>query len=141
MSISDSIAKWAVKCNIPNTSTTKLFKVLKTHHCFDKSLPSDARTLFKTVNSNRGIQIRSVSPGLYYHFGIANGIHNYYKKYINSIDDSDIKLVFGIDGLPLTKSSNSTFGPFFVTLVQTINMFFLMVYFGVVLNQMIVMIF
>jgi len=83
--------------NIPNTSTTKLLKVLKTHHCFDKSLPSDAKTLFKTVNSNRGIQIRSVSLGLYYHFGIANGIHNYYKKYISSIDDSDIILVFGID--------------------------------------------
>lgn len=111
LSLSDLIAKWVVECNIPNTSTTKLLKVLKTRHCFDKSLPSDARTLFKTVNSNRGIQIRSVSPDLYYHFGIANGIHNYYKKYISSIDDSDIKLVFGIDGLPLAKSSNSTFRP------------------------------
>lgn len=59
------------------------------------------------VSNTTAIVLKDISPGKYYHFGISNGIKNHY------VDDgqSELKLVIGIDGLPLTKSSKSTFWP------------------------------
>jgi len=50
-----------------------------------------------------------VSPGLYHHFGVANGLNCLGDMLVNF--DDVIKIVIGIDGLPLTKSSSSTFWP------------------------------
>lgn len=50
-----------------------------------------------------------VQPGFYYHFEIANGLKFDYN--LMSILGEKIKLVIGIDGFPLTKSSSSTFWP------------------------------
>lgn len=99
------LAQWAIKHNISNVATSDLLKILKS--CYDSSLPIDSRTLLKTDVSTINIALRDVEPGKYYHFGIANGIKNHYIEKNENI----IKLVIGIDGLPLTKSSKSTFWP------------------------------
>jgi len=99
------LAEWVVKHGIPNTATSDLLKILKS--CYDPTLPTDARTLMKTDISKSIIHLKDVIPGKYFHFGIANGIKNNYLFNENCI----LKLVIGIDGLPLTKSSNSTFWP------------------------------
>jgi hypothetical protein len=62
----------------------------------------------KTNKSNMTNQIQTVNSGLYYHFGISNGLMSVYDL---SIFKKVIRLVVGIDGLPLTKSSSSTFWP------------------------------
>lgn len=62
----------------------------------------------KTDLSKSIIPLKDVSPGKYFHFGIANGIKN---NYIFDHKNCILKLVIGIDGLPLTKSSNSMFWP------------------------------
>ena len=94
--------------NITLISLSSLLKVLKCHKCF-KDIPVDARTVLKTNKPNQGNDIQIVPPGLYYHFGIANGLNNLGDILVDF--DDVIKIVIGIDGLPLTKSSSSTFWP------------------------------
>lgn len=100
------LANWAVKYNITNVAMSELLKILK--YCYDPSLPMDARTLVKTDVSHGKIPLKDISPGKYYHFGIATGIKN---NYVCKCENPVLKLVVGIDGLPLTKSSTSTFWP------------------------------
>lgn len=99
------LAQWAIQHNITHIAISALLKILNTF--YDPSLVTDARTLLKTNVSTAVIPLKDISPGKYYHFGIANGIKNHY------IDDDqkELNLVVGIDGLPLTKSTKSTFWP------------------------------
>ncbi|XP_050064811.1 uncharacterized protein LOC114129556 [Aphis gossypii] len=106
-SIRNKLAEWSIKHRITHAAISDLLVILKSS--YDSSLPIDARTLLKTDISNSKIILKEVPPGFYYHFGIKSGIKNHY----DFTDDSNgvIKLVVGIDGLPLTKSSKSTFWP------------------------------
>lgn len=93
--------------NITNMAFSALLKHLKSHKCFN-SFPVDARTILKCSNDNSK-EIISVPPGKYYHFGIDNGLRNI-GNFLNNSEDT-IKINIGIDGLPLTKSSGSSFWP------------------------------
>jgi len=102
------LAQWAIKHNISNVATSDLLKIL--NKSYDSTLPIDAQTLLKTDVSNfNNIPLRYVIPGKYFHFGIANGVKNHYIE--NAGSTNVIKLFVGIDGLPLTKSTKSTFWP------------------------------
>lgn len=102
------LAQWAIKHNISNVATSDLLKIL--NKSYDSTLPIDAQTLLKTDVSNfNNIPLRDVIPGKYFHFGIANGVKNHYIE--NAGSTNVIKLFVGIDGLPLTKSTKSTFWP------------------------------
>jgi hypothetical protein len=108
--IINKIVQWAVTYNITNVALSALLKVLKQHKCFSE-FPADARTVLKTNVSKINIQteIQSVHPGIYYHFGVENGL----KALSNSLNftEENINIFIGIDGLPLTKSSSSCFWP------------------------------
>jgi len=106
--ILNSLAKWKVNYSITSVAFSSLLKILKEHNCFN-SFPVYSRTVMKTNKSNMtNNQIQTVNSGLYYHFGISNGLMSVYDI---SVFEEVIKLVVGIDGLPLTKSSSSTFWP------------------------------
>lgn len=85
----------------------------------------------KTDLSKSIIPLKDVSPGKYFHFGIANGIKNNYifehKNYI-------LKLVIRIDGLPLTKSSTSMFCLFYVIYDLILNPCSQLAYIGATQN-------
>ncbi|KAF0711261.1 Uncharacterized protein FWK35_00028362, partial [Aphis craccivora] len=51
----------------------------------------------------------SVTPGQYYHFGLKNGIERHFLFQDSS--KNEIKLVIGIDDLPIAKSTTSQFWP------------------------------
>jgi len=102
------IAKWAVTHNISNTALSALLKCLKSHQCFH-NFPIDARTILKPNLPSDSMVIQSIPPGVYHHFGLANGL-NSLGNILNYTGET-IKILIGIDGLPLTKSSNSTFWP------------------------------
>jgi len=110
LDVKRELSKWAVEYDVPNSTLSGLLKVLKKHDCFS-NFPSDARTIHQT-NSNttysQPIQVKTVSPGIYYHFGLANGIKQFIDK---RFSNETIKIVIGVDGLPLAKSSGSTFWP------------------------------
>jgi len=100
------IANWTIEHNITLSALSALLKLLKNHKCFSH-FPVDARTVLKTPNKPNEIQ--TIQSGYYYHFGIANGLKSHCNFSI--INENIIKLVVGIDGLPLTKSSSSAFWP------------------------------
>ncbi|KAF0749985.1 Uncharacterized protein FWK35_00027513, partial [Aphis craccivora] len=110
LDVKNELSKWAVEYAVPNNTPSGLLKILKRHNYFS-NFPSDARTIHQ-INSNipysQSIQIKPVLPGVYYHFGLANGIKKYIDKFFS---DKTINLVIGVDGLPLAKSSGSTFWP------------------------------
>ncbi|KAL4103987.1 hypothetical protein QTP88_019300 [Uroleucon formosanum] len=58
--------------------------------------------------SSKTINIDIFTPGIYYHFGLKEGIKNSSSKFKL---DSEIKVMVGLDGLPLSKSSSSQFWP------------------------------
>ncbi|XP_050066659.1 uncharacterized protein LOC126555823 [Aphis gossypii] len=100
------IAQWAVTHNISNTAFSALLKCLKSHQCFD-NFPIDARTILKPNPHSSPMEIQSIPPGVYHHFGISNGLTSLGN--ILNYTEETIKILIGIDGLPLTKSFNSTF--------------------------------
>jgi len=104
-SVKTKLALWSIKHNITHAATSDLLKIIQSS--YDPFLPGDARSLLKTEISSLKIPLKEIAPGQYYHFGVRNGI---IQNYIDDTMDV-IKLVVGIDGLPLTKSSKSTFWP------------------------------
>lgn len=69
----------------------------------------------------------SIEPGLYYHFGVENGI----KLNINRCLESDnIELVIGIDGLPLFKSNSDQLWPILVYIHPNGSVFPIGIYYG-----------
>lgn len=127
--LTNKLADWAVNHTVPNNTFSNLLKILKEHKCFN-DFPTDARTVYSNYSGmsyNQLVDVITVPPGIYYHFGILNGI----KKHIDRHFSCDtIKLVIGIDGLPLTKSSSSTFWPILGYIRQTSMVFPIGIYWG-----------
>lgn len=83
-----------------------MLKVLKKNkHIYTDNLPNDSRSLLTTPKST-GLKLLPVNPGKYFHFGLESGLLRYATSNL-----SEIKVAIGIDGLPLSKSSNSQFWP------------------------------
>jgi len=65
--VKSELSKWAIEYAVPNKIQ---LKILKRHNCFS-NFSSVARTIHQ-INSNtpysQSIQIKPVSPGVYYHF-------------------------------------------------------------------------
>lgn len=97
--ITHALIKWAIEHNVPNNSFDNLLKILKTHKCFSE-FPVTCRTLFKShseVSYEKPVEVKQVSPGIYYHFGVAYNIKKHLDK---DFSDETIRLVIGVDGLP-----------------------------------------
>ncbi|KAL5237233.1 hypothetical protein ACI65C_004643 [Semiaphis heraclei] len=92
-SILKVIAQWAVSYNITNVALSALLKSLKSHKCFNK-FPIDARTVLKTNLNNHSMHIKSVTPGMYYHFVVC--AKKLYFKFI-VIDFAKFKLKISYD--------------------------------------------
>jgi len=104
--LKSNLANWAIKRNVAQNTLNDLLSILKQHKCFAE-IPNDCRTLLSS-SSTKTKNIRFVNPGNYYHFGLKIGIENTLKRVKI---EGNIKVVVGIDGLPLAKSSSSQFWP------------------------------
>lgn len=108
-SILNNLAKWAVLYNIPHIVLSALLGIFKMHSCHSY-FPVDARTILKINKSSiQPLQIQTVSPGSFYYFKIKNDLKHIYNMDNQYFVEDEIKIVLGIDGLPLTKSSSSCF--------------------------------
>lgn len=96
------LAEWSVNCSVNNNQLSMLLHLLNKYF---PQLPVDARTILKTPRQCDGIQ--EVSPGFYHHFGIENCLKR--ENFENS--GTQIHLIVGIDGLPISKSPKSQFWP------------------------------
>ncbi|KAF0730382.1 Uncharacterized protein FWK35_00030189 [Aphis craccivora] len=75
------------------------------------NMPKNARTILKTRTIQHAQNLKVVNPGFYHHFGLSAAIKQYFHNYTEIADIDIIKVVIGIDGLPLFKSSCSQFWP------------------------------
>uniref|UniRef100_A0A1Y1KSZ7 DUF4218 domain-containing protein n=1 Tax=Photinus pyralis TaxID=7054 RepID=A0A1Y1KSZ7_PHOPY len=100
------LQKWALECNVPHVTLSKLLVLLKKRGL---DVPLDARTLLKTPRSS---QISVVEPGYYYHVGILANVSILFKQYDIILNEGfEIRIAINVDGLPLSKSSSSSFWP------------------------------
>ncbi|KAL4084124.1 hypothetical protein QTP88_027959 [Uroleucon formosanum] len=133
-SVKTKLALWNIKHNITHAATSNtcynyLLKIIQSS--YDPSLPGDSRSLLKTKISSIKIPLKEIATEQYYHSGVRNGI---IQNYIDDTMDV-IKLVVGIDGLPLAKSSKSTFWPILCYIRPYIIMYFQLGYIGEMKNQ------
>jgi len=104
-----ALTEWAVSERISLSSTGKLLQVLRMLPSLHNVLPTDPRTLLKTP---RTLCVKQMSSGLFYYLGIANSLSTLLIKHRIKIHaNQDIDLAVNIDGLPISKSTNSTFWP------------------------------
>jgi len=112
LSLKSLLSSWIVDFNVPHTTANALLHTLKSHQCIEclKALPLDTRTLLNS-SSSKISSIRTIGLGKYYHFGLKEGIQRL-SLYLEL--DNILKVVVGVDGLPLAKSSGSQFWPILV---------------------------
>lgn len=103
------LSNWAVKHKITNVALSDLLKVLHYNHKCFQDFPVDARTILQTKTSKQSLEISEMYPGVYHHFGLEKGIKNTVGNLI--LQNGTVKILLGIDGLPLAKSSPSQFWP------------------------------
>lgn len=127
-SICEKLSNWAVQEQIPLKSLTSLLKILKSHNNNDfSSLPSDGRSLLQTPKSTL---IRKVHPGFYWHNGIKQSLIKYLDECHSELDINfnRFDLTINIDGLPISKSSNSQFWPILGSIFKTNYVFLIGLY-------------
>lgn len=104
-SLASSLAEWAVKNRITHSALNSLLSILKPMH---NELPLDSRTL---LNTPRSITTKIVEPGSYFHFGLQKCIENLLCKHSSIETLNRVEIFINIDGLPLSKSSQSQVYP------------------------------
>lgn len=101
--IDEFLRNWANEFQVKQNCLNSLLKYLKTDY---PNLPIDSRTLMRTPKSRRIIDI---GPGKYVHIGIRNNLESYLNNFEPDRLPKKLLLDFNIDGLPISKSSNSCF--------------------------------
>jgi len=103
------LAEWAVNFNIPQNAVNGLLPIFKSIPGLAE-IPKDARTILNIRAMDSTESIHAVDPGFYHHFGLGLALKQHFKY--SPIDNIEvIKVVIGIDGLPLAKSSSSQLWP------------------------------
>lgn len=107
--VKSKLAEWSINFNVPHSTLNGLLPIFKDIPGLTQ-MPIDARTILNSNSEKSAVQLITVKPGYYYHFGLGLAIKKHF--IINSIINIDIiQVVIGIDGLPLSKSSSSQFWP------------------------------
>ena len=108
------LAVWAVNCNVPQSTVNSLLNLMKRYDTINtKTLPRDCRTLL-VIPSISGTKLWCVALGEYYHFGLSVSIQTF-----SSAEICEIHVFISVDGLPLTKNTNSQFWPILAYVVGT----------------------
>lgn len=97
------LKNWTFKNNINRNALSELLTFLKTNVW--PELPKDSRTLLKTPKTR---EVIAVDPGQYVHLGIKPSLDQILSKSSKEIPN-EILLDINIDGVPLTKSNQSSF--------------------------------
>lgn len=94
---------WALCHNITHNALDALLTFLKTNPDLS-DLPTSARAL---LNTPKSMEIEELGGGHFYYFGLAQNL----TRIIELTQCDILDLDFGIDGLPIYKSSNLSFWP------------------------------
>lgn len=105
MELQKNIGTWMVECGISLDHGTKLLRELRKKKSL-QFLPTDSRTIRRTM---RSVITKEISPGIYYHFGLRSGILRAIQTTKTGELPQNIQYHINVDGLPLSKNSNSQF--------------------------------
>ena len=106
--LSEQLQEWACNPSIPRLAVTSLLKILKTHKCFS-GLPSDYRSFLVTPRESKVV---SVKPGEYIHLGLGSCVQ---KLLLACGSDDNLEIQINVDGLPIHRSTNTSFWPVLVS--------------------------
>lgn len=115
VSVTDKLRKWVVKHNIRHVALKDLLSIL--HDRIPELAYKDPRSFMKT---KRQVNIENVSSGKFAYFGIETGL-------ISRIQDGlkkelvSVSMTVGVDGIPVSKSSNNQFWPILGIINESIN--------------------
>lgn len=120
------LIEWKLSNNITSNATSELLKFLNKNGHPD--LPKDCRTLMQTPKQRLIIDI---PPGKYVHISLKNSLETILTHH-NDPDLNEIIIDFNVDGVPISKSTNSSFWPilFRVRNIPTASVSCLGVYHG-----------
>lgn len=95
----NDLITWALSYNINHNACNALIKILQQYTSCN--FPKDIRTLLQTP---RQVNVIDACGGQYFYAGLNNVI----KKIFLKSKEKDINLLINIDGLPISKSSQSS---------------------------------
>lgn len=98
----------AIRHNVTHNFLDGLLSVLN-DNIPEAKLPKNAKTLLRTPR--KCCSIIEMYPGQYLHLGVEWGVERYLLSNPEAKSVEHIKLIVGIDGLPLAKSSGSELWP------------------------------
>ncbi|KAB0790503.1 hypothetical protein PPYR_15099 [Photinus pyralis] len=99
------LRNWSTKNNITHTALSELLTWFSTNPDIS-NLPRDARTLMGTPAK---CCVKQMGDGQFYYFGLSTSIIKIFERYKDF--EAVYLLDFNIDGLPIYKSTNSSFWP------------------------------
>lgn len=107
--LKEELRAWHCGNKCTQTATTELLQILRSEVRFP-DLPKRCETLVKTPTGK--VEIREVTPGIYWHCGIEKNLSLLHEDIKNNLKIGDtIRITVGIDGIPMAKSSGSQFYP------------------------------
>lgn len=98
------LKQWTFDHNITRMALTALLKFLKVNG-FDY-LPQDSRTFLKTPKSR---EVMEILPGRYSHIGVKVSVDHFLESQLANPIPSELFMDFNIDGVPISRSSQSSF--------------------------------
>lgn len=121
------IASWAIKFNICHVALAALLVILRKYTQY--MFPIDPRTLLKTP---RHTAVVTMGSGQYYHFGLQNALKNMLDEYNTVLGRMTVSLdiFINIDGLPISRSSNSSLRPILCSDTVLKSVFIIGAYYG-----------
>lgn len=105
-SFSSELKRCFTRHNVNQNCIKDILSILRKHG--HEHLPQDARTFMKTPRKNE--QVITMNSGHYVHFGLIKNVKRIISQTSSQIPQI-LELNINVDGLPLTKSSNSQFWP------------------------------
>lgn len=126
--IGQKLVSWQTEFHISERAMDNLMVWLKEHHF--PSLPKHIKTL-KASSKLVDVTIQRMDPGHFCYFGLKKMVLHILKKHAHEIPtDNCCQLQFGIDGIPLSRSSGSSFWPILVKIKQFSDVLPVAVYHG-----------
>lgn len=127
-----SLREWTLQHNVKHSALRDLLAIVNCHD-IQSELPLDPRTLMCTPRRVYTVQL---SGGSYVYFGLQKSIRQrircglnsnlnlqskFFKKIQAEVPNPLISISIGIDGIPLTRSTNKQFWPILGTVDQSLN--------------------
>ena len=124
LNFASDIAKWFVEFRISEAAGNGLLQVLRKLH---PNLPQNIKTLIKVPNQT-STNITSMVEGHYSHIGLREKLQKH--VCMHKLKELVLKLDIGIDGVPLTKSSNSQLWPILANIMPYKEVFLVGIFHG-----------